>query len=467
VNNLARVPFVVSAAAFTDVGQVRQNNEDYVAYHIPKEASVQAQYGALFLVCDGVGGQSAGEIASEHAARRILNDYYQAPAEQPAPARLLAAVQQANADILAQNAGQPDARKMTTTVVAGVIEGSQLYLVHAGDSRAYLVRAGQITQLTADHSWVAEMVRAGDLTAEEAQHHPWRNRITRSLGMREQVNLDAQAVDVALGDMVVLCSDGLTRHVADAEIAETVGRHPARVAAQTLIDLAKSRGGADNISVIVAQLMRPGAVQESAVPVAPAVVTSRRPLAWLPLAIAAGALLFLAAAGVIYTQTDLLRRSVRGTPTLAAPANAPSATPLAPAGTSLPAADPPEDATATPTGTTPAPTSTSRLTLTPTPSRSPTPPAPATASSTPAATVEESGRTPAHGLTAVLTYVPTPAQTKPAPTIPPSATAANPTAIPTPAPPTLIPTKSPPKKPTRATVGSADMHGGDPPAAGL
>ena len=408
--------------------------------------------GALFLVCDGVGGHSAGEVASEHAGQRVLSDYYQAPAEQAAAARLTAAIQQANADILRENAGQPEARMMTTTIVAAVIEGWRLSLAHVGDSRAYLIRAGRITQLTADHSWVAEMVRAGDLTPEEARQHPWRNRITRSLGMKERVVVDSQVVEVVQGDVVLLCSDGLTRHVADAEIAEMVTRQPAFAAGQALVDLAKARGGSDNISIVVAQLLSPDAAlageAQGAAPsrAAGAPAARRRVPLWVPLALAAAALLLAVALALMYTQTNWLRRQPASTPTIVptvAPAGASVVAPTAsatntsapPAGTVVPTAGPADTETPTVVLSPGAPTSTSRPTLTVT--RTPLPPTvtqTATDAPTAAPTLgrEDTATPHATGL----------------PTKAPSATSLPIPTVPTVAPTKLNPTPTKPNKPT-------------------
>jgi len=406
--DLERETLVVSAAAFTDTGQARTHNEDYVAYHVPKQTAIRVSHGALFIVCDGVGGGAAGEVASEHAVRRILNDYYRASTDQHPLARLLAAVQQANADIYHQNADGPEARRMTTTVVAGVLVGPRLFVVHAGDSRAYLARAGQITQLTQDHSWVAEMVRSGDLTPAEAEAHPWRNRITRALGAKETVDLEAQTLDVAPGDRLVFCSDGLTRHVTEAEIAEQVSHFPAHLAAQQLISLANQRGGSDNISVLAAEILSPGEARtrESAAPTekAPAPPKAGRSRAVLPLAVAGGLALIILVAAFIFARGSLLRRSATPTPAAGekAPAVVLDATATSPP---LPTESP------TPTPTTPAPTATLRPTPSPMPTATRTPipptktPAPTSAStpSAQAATTPLATAAPTHGLLPTLT----------------------------------------------------------------
>ena len=251
MNSTERQPqYHLVIGAMTDVGRTRKHNEDYVGFVKPDDPQKLATYGSLLVVCDGVGGAAAGEIASETAVHRILTDYYDAPAKMTVQERLATAIQSANAAIYKLN--EQRERQMATTVVAAVIIDKHLVVAHAGDSRAYLVRNGQISQITEDHSWVEEMVRAGDLTPAEAKVHPWRNRITRGLGMTPTVKVDVTIFDWQPDDILVLCSDGLTRHVQDAEIAQVVTHYPPENAAQRLIDMANQRGGKDNISAIVA-----------------------------------------------------------------------------------------------------------------------------------------------------------------------------------------------------------------------
>jgi protein phosphatase len=239
----------------TDTGRVRNNNEDFVAYRVPEPATREAAFGSLFIVCDGVGGGVSGEVASGQAGRCILSAYYAGRVDQPPPARLLDAIRQANLEVYQLNREQPEGRRMTTTVVSAVVLGTRLFLAHTGDSRAYLISADQITPVTRDHSWVAELVRSGDLTQAEAEAHPWRNRITRALGMKETPEVEEQTLELAQCDIIVLCSDGLTRHVQEEEILDVVTHHAPPEAAQRLVDLANQRGGMDNISVIIAELL--------------------------------------------------------------------------------------------------------------------------------------------------------------------------------------------------------------------
>ena len=292
-------------SALTDTGKVRRHNEDYIGYLVPENHGARAIQGALMVVCDGVGGGSAGEVASERAVHCILDNYYTQSTSLEIEDRLFAAIQQANAELYAENQQDPEARPMSTTVVAALIVGRELLVAHAGDSRAYLACGGQITQLTTDHSWVAEMVEAGDLTPEEAEKHPWRNRITRGLGLKEEVELDVQEIALEARDVILLCSDGLTRHIGDDEILDAVTRYSPERAVQHLVRLANMRGGKDNISALIAEVLTETelaarlsqaevADEETQVPVQPRRVVDRRDLRRiLPLAAAAALLLLL------------------------------------------------------------------------------------------------------------------------------------------------------------------------------
>ena len=310
-------------SALTDTGKVRRHNEDYIGYLVPENHGARAIQGALMVVCDGVGGGSAGEVASERAVHRILDDYYTQSTSLEIEDRLLAAIQQANAELYAENQHDPEARPMSTTVVAALIVGRDLLVAHAGDSRAYLARGSQITQVTTDHSWVAEMVEAGDLTPEEAEKHPWRNRITRGLGLKEEVELDVQEIALEARDVILLCSDGLTRHIGDDEILDAVTRYSPERAVQHLVRLANIRGGKDNISALIAEVLTETelaarlsqaevADEETQVPVQPRRAVDRRDLRRiLPLAAAAALLLLLCGIAVI----ALLRVSNSPVPT--------------------------------------------------------------------------------------------------------------------------------------------------------
>ena len=252
---LAPVPKV---AALSHPGQVRELNED--SYGIVEEQSIPAEAvahkGRLYAIADGMGGHAAGEVASQQAIVSLFEHYYAdlelAPAES-----LREAVARANEAIFAHSSG--DKAGMGTTLVAGVVKDSRLWVLNVGDSRAYLVREGEISQITHDHSWVGDQVEAGILTEEQAHQHIYRNVITRSLGNMARIEADLFQRDLAAGDVLVLCSDGLTNLVTDDEISETVSEGPLTDAVQHLVHLANARGGSDNVTVVAVRMLQPDA----------------------------------------------------------------------------------------------------------------------------------------------------------------------------------------------------------------
>jgi protein phosphatase len=235
----------LNAAAASDVGRRRRMNED--AYSLAAEDG-------LFIVADGMGGHSAGHIASELAAREVFRTVADAAhAEGRTPTdRLRGAVGNANDAILAASKTRDEWTGMGTTLVALLAVGDRAALAHVGDSRAYLVRRGRVRQLTDDHSLVGELQRRGELTPDAAREHPHRHVLTRALGVRRGVEADLAELTLAVGDVFVLCTDGLTTHVRDEELAEIVaGEDDPQVAAKALVDLANARGGEDNVTVVI------------------------------------------------------------------------------------------------------------------------------------------------------------------------------------------------------------------------
>jgi protein phosphatase len=235
---------IVRAAAGTNVGRRRRINED--RYAIAPELG-------LFLVADGMGGHTAGQVASELAAQAALREV---GTLQGAPVslaeKLRSAVGSANRSIFEAARERPELAGMGTTLVALLAHEGRVALAHVGDSRAYLVRGGRIRQLTDDHSVVGELLRRREISADAAREHPHRHVLTRALGVRPVVEPDLAELSPCAGDVFALCSDGLTGHVRDEEIAEHAG--PADVlekAVDALIDLANARGGEDNITVVL------------------------------------------------------------------------------------------------------------------------------------------------------------------------------------------------------------------------
>lgn len=232
-------------SALSDIGLRRKTNEDIFVVAPP-----------LFAVCDGMGGAQAGEVASRLAAEALA-------AGVASGSTLRAAAEQANAAVFA-HAGDDEAYAgMGTTLTAALLEEDTGHFVHIGDSRAYLLRDGELTQVSDDHSLVAEMVRDGRLTEEEAAAHPHRSVLSRALGTDESADLDEFAVDLRSGDVLLLCSDGLSGPVTDRAVAEALGLEDPDEAVATLIAEARRHGGPDNITAVVLRFEEGLAVGEA------------------------------------------------------------------------------------------------------------------------------------------------------------------------------------------------------------
>ncbi len=245
---MAQMQQLVEASLRTHQGRVRSNNEDFIAWREPTNADEEQSQGWLYILADGAGGMDAGEVASRYATERTLH-HYLARRERDWGARLLDAMQAANGDLREMSARNEGNRRMATTMVAVVINDHRAYVANVGDSRAYFWRDGILKQVTKDQSLVAQLVDEGAITAEEAAVHPRRNVILFSLGSERTPRIDLFDLKLQDGDKVVLCSDGLTRHVSDEDIERVVARQVASEATATLISLANERGGQDNISV--------------------------------------------------------------------------------------------------------------------------------------------------------------------------------------------------------------------------
>jgi serine/threonine protein phosphatase PrpC len=230
------------AAARSDVGLCRSANED--AYALAPALG-------LYLVADGMGGHVAGQVASQMAAKSTVEALQQVHEKGASlTEKLRFCVAWANRRIFDSAEAKPELFGMGTTLVALLAGSGRIGLAHVGDSRAYLVRGGRIRQLTDDHSLVAELVRRRELSPDAALAHPHRHVLTRAIGVRRRIDADLAELTPMAGDVLVLCSDGLTNHVGDAEIASIVSCDPQLDEACTrLVDLANSRGGEDNITI--------------------------------------------------------------------------------------------------------------------------------------------------------------------------------------------------------------------------
>jgi PPM family protein phosphatase len=247
----------ISYEAITDVGRKRKGNEDSVFVNPDQN---------LFVVADGMGGHAAGEVASRLAVDAI-NDFIELTGGDDEITwpfglddtmsydgnRLKTAVRFANKKVLETTKERSEYEGMATTVAAVLVDGDAANLGHVGDSRVYLVRDGEITQLTSDHSWVNEQIQSGVISPDQARTHPLRNVVTRALGGKPDLQVDMQQHKAKAGDILILCSDGLTTMIPDEDIARVVRESGGDVekAAQALVASANAKGGEDNITVLL------------------------------------------------------------------------------------------------------------------------------------------------------------------------------------------------------------------------
>jgi protein phosphatase len=235
----------IAVSALSDVGCVRTNNEDAFGY----DESL-----GIYIVCDGMGGMASGEVASAHAVAAMVNSFADsATSGVPVSSRLLVAINAANQDVW-EHAKIAEHKGMGTTAVVAALDGDKLILGNVGDSRAYILQDGQCVQLTVDHSYVNELIRNGTLTIETAHTADLRGMesvITRAIGVSAEVQPDFYSVDLKHGAAVLLTSDGLTRYLDPDEIAAILAATPFDSACATLIDIAKQRGGVDNITCLL------------------------------------------------------------------------------------------------------------------------------------------------------------------------------------------------------------------------
>src|SRR5262245_29520961 len=248
----------IAYAALSDVGRKRKGNEDSLFVN-PEQN--------LFVVADGMGGHAAGEVASRVAVESINEFVCMTSGDEEITwpfgldesmsydgNRLKTSVRYANNKVLAATKESVEYEGMATTVVGVLVDGSTANLAHVGDSRIYLFRTGRLIQLTSDHSWVNEQLQGGMLTAEQARSHPLRNVVTRALGGKPDLDVEMQVHEALAGDLLLLCSDGLTTMVPDPEIQRLlVENGGVEGAAKALLDEANKNGGEDNITVILLQ----------------------------------------------------------------------------------------------------------------------------------------------------------------------------------------------------------------------
>ncbi len=256
------------AVKLTDVGQTRDHNEDSVLISIPTDPAILRVKGALYIVADGMGGYQAGEIASQKAVEVIEREYYADPNEDVAGS-LSRAVQKANLAVFTDAQENPKCHGMGTTTVAAVARGAEVHMVNVGDSRGYLLREGNLIQVTHDHSWVQEQIDAGIVSRENARNLPHRNVITRALGHQPEIKVDVFSGELLPGDTLLFCSDGLSGPVHDPDIAAILQQYPPEEAVSALIQSANQQGGPDNITALVVRAVAQSTESFVAVEVAP------------------------------------------------------------------------------------------------------------------------------------------------------------------------------------------------------
>lgn len=253
---LSSTPLIIRAVLRSDVGRVRSENQDFGAVSTREEERSDGHPGGrLLIVADGMGGHRGGATASRVATETVKAQYLGSETDDVAVA-LRDALARANARVFAEAQSNPDLRGMGTTTSALVVRGEEAWFAHVGDSRIYLVRNNDIRQLTEDHSLVASMVREGLLTAQEAENHPRRNVLQRSIGVSEEVEIDVSGpFNIQLGDTFIICSDGLHGVVKEDELRE-IAKQSIESAADEFIRKALERGAPDNVTVIVARAER-------------------------------------------------------------------------------------------------------------------------------------------------------------------------------------------------------------------
>lgn len=245
----------LASAVLTDVGRRRERNQDNVTEYIPPEPAILEEKGALFVVCDGMGGHAAGEVAADLGVQTI-RDVYFSNHEPDVITGIAQAVKSANDVIYSTARATVEYGGMGTTCVALVVAGGRGYIVNIGDSRAYIMRDGKVRQVTQDHSWVAEQVRGGVITEEQARVHAHRNVITRSLGTLPNITADLFVETLRDGDRILLCSDGLHGYVEEEALHQELMTQPdPDQTVRDLIDMANANGGPDNITAVVVDIL--------------------------------------------------------------------------------------------------------------------------------------------------------------------------------------------------------------------
>ncbi len=245
----------LQAHLLSDVGLKRQKNEDSCLMCAPKNPVLIDERGLFFAVADGMGGASAGEFASRMSLRAMHTAYYTGP-RHSIPLALEESLEDANQRVFEEAEINPDYAGMGTTVSVVLIDGGWAYIAQVGDSRVYLLRERSgIHQITEDHSLVAEQVRMGVLSEEEAENSSFKNLITRAVGIKAEVEVDLFAVRIVPGDTILICSDGLSNMVNDEGIATCLSDGDLKLGTRKVVDMALANGGSDNVTALTIRVI--------------------------------------------------------------------------------------------------------------------------------------------------------------------------------------------------------------------
>ncbi|SDM73489.1 Stp1/IreP family PP2C-type Ser/Thr phosphatase [Acetanaerobacterium elongatum] len=232
----------------TDIGMIRKQNQDSYKYGTLGDGSVWA------VVCDGMGGENGGEVASTLAvdsiSQSIARGYRSDMTANSVRTMLLSAISAANIRVYDKAMSSELLSRMGTTVVAAVVAGGAAHIAYAGDSRVYLISGNMAEQVTKDHTMVQALVERGEITSDQAKNHPQKHVITRALGVEQGIEIDYCEVQAKEGDVLMICTDGLTNYVEESEMAEIVRRAGPDGCLEALINMANERGGTDNITIV-------------------------------------------------------------------------------------------------------------------------------------------------------------------------------------------------------------------------
>lgn len=240
-------------AAKTDLGRVRENNEDKFEFYIPDGDDALARRGHIYLVCDGMGGHSAGQIASELACKTFIEVYLNHPASEPMAAGM-AAVHAANRFVLDVGRAIIQRKGMGTTLSALLLVQDKALVVQVGDSRVYRLRDGVLDQITTDQTWVEDVVAKGLLDREAAEQHEYRHMILQAIGGDNALEPQVHELELRVGDTFLLCSDGLTNHLSNDQIHEELSANGPSEACWRMVNQALAAGGSDNCTTLIVRV---------------------------------------------------------------------------------------------------------------------------------------------------------------------------------------------------------------------